>query len=180
MLTQSQIQQIAQWLKMGYSEQQITTTLTHQGFQLQDITDAIAKAKQLQYSNILNTSQSTENIEEIVDSVVEEKWTDLIKVVDEFKSWKESMEQRMLKIETEIKDVKENFKNLQEGVIGKIGEYDDHLVKIGSNVKAIEKVFQRIIPVFVENVNELDRIVKDLKKNNLGNENEEEDTDLDE
>lgn len=165
MLTQSQIQQISEWLSRGYSEEQITATLSQQGFQPKDISDAISKAKEMRYSSVLNSSASSENIEDLVDSVVEEKWTDLIKIVDDFKSWKEAMENRMLKIETEIKDVKENFKNLQDSVVGKIGEYDDHLVKIGSNVKAIEKVFRRVIPVFVENVNELDRIVKELKNN---------------
>ncbi|HLC99104.1 MAG TPA: hypothetical protein VJC00_03800, partial [Candidatus Nanoarchaeia archaeon] len=56
-----------------------------------------------------------------------------------------------------------SFDRLHEGVLGKIGEYDKGIVDIGVEIKALEKVFQKILPGFMENVNELSRITSSMK-----------------
>ena len=56
---------------------------------------------------------ATEKIEEIVEAVVEEKWTELIKSVNKIIEWKEKTESRLVKIETEFDNLKHGFDNLQ-------------------------------------------------------------------
>ena len=158
------IEQVKSWLVQGYSEQQISQTLKQQGFTDSQVNEILNSA-QFSTGSSSNLSEEIQNyIEATVDALIEEKWSELVKTLDDVKKWKDELTNKMLELDTKIQDLKENFKNLQDSVIGKIGEYDDHLVKIGSNVKAIEKVFQKIIPLFVENVNELDRIVEKLKQ----------------
>ena len=158
------IEQVKAWLSQGYNEQQISQTLKQQGYTDVDISSILNAAKAASANGVKLTEEIQNYIEATVDALIEEKWSELVKTLDEVNKWKDELTNKMLELETKIQDLKENFKNLQDSVIGKIGEYDDHLVKIGSNVKAIEKVFQKIIPLFVENVNELDRIVEKLKQ----------------
>ncbi|MBI1969996.1 hypothetical protein HYS48_04850, partial [Candidatus Woesearchaeota archaeon] len=45
----------------------------------------------------------------------------------------------------------------------KIGNYDQSIKDVSTEIRALEKVFQKILPGFVENVNELSRIAQTLK-----------------
>ena len=53
---------------------------------------------------------------------------------------------------------------LQQALVGKIGEYDQNILNVGMEIKAMEKVFQKVLPQFTENVNELSRVTQSIKK----------------
>ncbi len=44
------------------------------------------------------------------------------------------------------------------------GEYDQNILNVGTEIKVMEKVFQKVLPTLTENVNELSRITKGMKK----------------
>jgi len=102
-------------------------------------------------------------IEELVEAVVEEKWVDLVKDVNKVIEWKSKVESDLISIKQEIEDLKSSFSELQKSIFGKIEEYDKNIVKVGVNIKAMENVFQKAIPTFTENINELARTVESLK-----------------
>ncbi len=110
------------------------------------------------------TSSDKERIEEIAEAIIDEKWADLIKNVDKIVAWKEKTEAKITRIEQEFADLKHNFDNLNKAIIGKINDYDKGLANVGTEVKALEKVFQKVLPTLTENVNELSRITKKIKK----------------
>ncbi len=105
-----------------------------------------------------------ERIQEIAESIIDEKWSDLIKNVQLILDWKQNVEGRLAKIQQQFTDLKESFDKLHEGVLGKVGEYDKHVGEVGTELKALEQVFSKILPGFMENVNELSRITGYLKK----------------
>lgn len=102
--------------------------------------------------------------EEIVEAIVDEKWNELLEDVEKIVKWKNQMEQRIVTVEKRFEDLKGNFENLQTGLLGKMREYDSNVQELGTDIKAMEKVFEKVIPAFTENVNQLSRITKNLKK----------------
>ena len=104
-----------------------------------------------------------ERIQEVAEAIIDEKWSSLLESINAIADWKEKTEGRLIKIETQMQELKDNFDRLHEGVIGKISEYDKGIQNIGVEIKALEKVFQKILPGFVENVNELSRITQRVK-----------------
>ncbi|PIZ52606.1 hypothetical protein COY26_04130, partial [Candidatus Woesearchaeota archaeon CG_4_10_14_0_2_um_filter_33_10] len=66
-------------------------------------------------------------------------------------------------IRQEIEDLKSSFSELQKNILTKVDEYDRNIVKVSTNIKAMENVFQKAIPTFTENINELARTVESLK-----------------
>ena len=106
---------------------------------------------------------SMERIEEIAEAIIDEKWNDIVKSINKIIDWKDRTEARIIKMEQELSDVRREFDNLSKGVLGKIGEYDDNLTNIGTEIKAMENVFQKVLPRLTENVHTLDRIAGDLK-----------------
>ncbi|MBI2147759.1 hypothetical protein HYU19_04780 [Candidatus Woesearchaeota archaeon] len=105
-----------------------------------------------------------ERIHEIAESIIDEKWASLIENVNKILDWKDATESRISKMEQSIEDLKHSFDKLHEGVLGRIGDYDKSMVDLGTEIKALEKVFQKILPSFMENVSELSRITQRVKK----------------
>lgn len=105
-----------------------------------------------------------EKIEEIAEAIIEEKWNELLKDINKIIEWKNAMDASMKTLEQRQQDMKQNFDNLQRALLTKINDYDQNITNVGSELKALEKVFQKLLPTFTENVNELSRAVKELKK----------------
>jgi hypothetical protein len=104
-----------------------------------------------------------EQIEEVAEAIIDEKWEDLMKDINKLLEWKEKIENKMATLEQGFTDLKENFANLQKGVIGKVAEYDKTMSNVGTDLKAMENVFQKILPTLTDNVNELSRLTKKTK-----------------
>ena len=123
-------------------------------------------------SNLNNSMQQNPNIdpgmmaatnEELIETIIEEKWNELIKDINKIINWKNKTEEKVLKMEQQMKDLKDQFDELHRAVIGKIGDYDKNILNVGAEVKAMEKVFSNVLPVFVNNVKELNEITKKFK-----------------
>jgi len=106
---------------------------------------------------------STESFEEIAESIVEEKWKDVSKEVAKTAEWKEAIVSRLDRLEQSVADIKGDVDTLHKAIISKIGEYDKSLIDVGTELKAMEKVFQKVLPGLTENVSELSRITSKVK-----------------
>ncbi len=120
------------------------------------------------YAEVPNMPQGQvpglERIEELAEAIIDEKWNEIVKSINKIIEWKDRTEARILKIEQQFVDMQKQFDTLHKGVLGKIGEYDRNVTAIGSDIKALEKVFQKVLPIMTENVNELSRITADMKQ----------------
>lgn len=103
-------------------------------------------------------------IEETTEAIINEKWKEMTTTIHKFSEWKDNVEHRMGQLETNFNTLKENFDKLHQALIGKIGEYDQNILNVGTEIKAMEKVFQKILPTFTENVNELSRLTQKMNK----------------
>ena len=103
-------------------------------------------------------------IEELVETIIEEKWQEILRDINKIVEWKNKVESRLSEVEIKLDNLKENFSDLQRAVIGKVNDYDKHILEVGSEIKAMEKVFSKVLPVFTENVNELSNIASKLKE----------------
>lgn len=103
-------------------------------------------------------------IEELVETIIEEKWEELLRDVNKIVNWKNKVESRVSEIEMRLDHLKESFSDLQKAIVGKVGEYDKHIMEVGSEIKAMERVFSKVLPTFTENVNELSNITNKIKE----------------
>ncbi len=104
-------------------------------------------------------------IEEVAEAIVEEKWMEKKKEIDKVMEWKEEMTTKLIQLQQQIDDLKSSFDSLHKGLLGKISEYDENLTSVGTEIKAMEKVFSKVLPSFTESVNKLQRIADtDTKK----------------
>lgn len=107
---------------------------------------------------------SVEALQQLIEQIIEEKWEDLIKNVSRIAEWKEKTETKIALIEQQMSDLKSSFDKLHSAIIEKIGDYDQTMKEVGTDIKALEQVFKKTLPGFMENVAELSRITDQMKK----------------
>jgi hypothetical protein len=105
----------------------------------------------------------TGRFEELAEAIIEEKWTDLMENINRIVDWKEKTEARITQMETMMKAIKDDFDKMHTSILERVGDYDKHIGEVGTEVKALEKVFQKVLPGFIENVSELSKITEDMK-----------------
>lgn len=188
------VRRIQDMKSKGLSNNQIIQTLQRDGYHTHEIFDALNQASVQKMppgptplntgpaqSNNMNPNMNpiegprpmpmnppkiphTSNDEEIIEAIIDEKWNDLMQDINKIISWKDKTEQKITVIDQEIKDLKDRFDKLHAAVVGKVGEYDQHILQVGAEIKAMEKVFSKVLPVFTENINELSRITGTMKR----------------
>lgn len=122
-----------------------------------------AAAFQEHVSEIHPESSGSET-EELVEAIIDEKWNDLVKDINKIIDWKNSAEARLATIEARLNDLSRQFDKVYQALVGKIGEYDSHILEVGAELKAMEKVFSKVLPTFTENVKQLADITEELKR----------------
>ena len=105
-----------------------------------------------------------ERVEEIAEAIIDEKWNEIVKSINKIIDWKERTEGQINKLEQKFDDLKQDFETLNKGVLGKVGEYDKNISNLGVEIKAMERVFQKIIPNLTENVHALEKLTEKLNK----------------
>ena len=56
-----------------------------------------------------------------------------------------------------------HFANLQKAVLGKVTEYNENILNINTEMKSLEKVFEKILTPLTHNIKELSKITNKLK-----------------
>lgn len=104
-------------------------------------------------------------IEEIAEAIIDEKWKEFEQDVKVIIDWKEKTEAKINRFEQQITDLSNSLNSLHKSLLSKITAYDKNIMDVGTEMKAMEKVFQKVLPSLTENVNKLDRIAKSSKLN---------------
>jgi len=105
-----------------------------------------------------------DEIEELVESVVEEKWRSFMESFGDIALWKERTRIDLASVKQEVIRLQGRFENLQRAVLGRVQTYDKNITEVTSEIKALEQVFSRILTPLTSNIKELDRITKELKR----------------
>ena len=101
--------------------------------------------------------------EALIEQIVEEKWDTMQKEHGKLNEWKDALNSRMDKLEQHVSDLRNDLDGLHKAIVSRVGEYDKTLMDVGTEIKAMEKVFQKVLPELTDNIQELSRITKGAK-----------------
>jgi len=109
-------------------------------------------------------SFSTGDVQELIESVIEDRWQQVVASVGDISLWKGKVEDDLSSVKQEILRVEDRMSRLQASLLGRVDEYSRSISKVGSEVAALEKVFEKIMDPLTSNIKELNRITLELKK----------------
>lgn len=111
--------------------------------------------------------ESIERMQELAESIVQEKWEDLVRNIGDINLFKEKVRTDITSIKQEIIRTQERFENMERALLGRVTEYNKNINMIGTEMKALEKVMEKIVEPMTDNIKELQKITNDLKKKKL-------------
>jgi archaellum component FlaC len=111
----------------------------------------------------LNEEKVQEMIDETVEKIIDERWQQFTDNVQKILDWKEQVDQELTAFKDNFTQMKDQFDTLEKKIIAKVNDYDKNILDVNAEMKALEKVFQKITPTLVNNINELQKITEDLK-----------------
>lgn len=158
----------------GYSDDQIIEALRASKYPEQAIQDALKQtavkgpAVPGMTDTMLNTplptgEPSKQDFESIAEAIVEERWQEVKAALEKRTEWEDKINNDISQLKAEVADLKGDMQNLHKAIVSKISDYDKNLLSVGTEIKAMEKVFQNILPELTKNVSELSRITKSKK-----------------
>jgi len=106
---------------------------------------------------------SSEQIQEVAESIIEEKWDELNSRIGNIPLWKDKINTDLISIKQELLRTQERFNQLQNILLGKINEYNQSITNVSSEMKALEQVMQKIIEPLTSNIKDLQKITEKLK-----------------
>lgn len=109
-------------------------------------------------------SLSSEDVQELIESIIEDRWQQVVASVGDISLWKSKVDDDLVAIKQEILRVEDRMARLQASLIGRVDEYSKTISKVGTEVEALEKVFQKIMEPLTSNIKELNRITQEMKK----------------
>ena len=178
------IEQVMVMRQRGISNDQIIQELERQGYNSSQIFDALNQANISGPNPGIDQSQNfpgqqdfsqgqfmpqqpppqpqidKDQIEEVAEAIIDEKWKEFEEDLKVIIDWKEKTESKINKFEQEIADLAASLNSLHKSLMGKISEYDKNMTNVGTEIMAMEKVFQKVLPSLTENVNKLERLSK--------------------
>ena len=110
-----------------------------------------------------NPSDVESKIQEVAELIVDEKWGDLTKKLGNLGLWKSRVETEITAIKQEIFRLQNNIQGLQNAIAGKLNDYNQNIVNVNSEMKALENVLQKILEPLSQNIKELNRLSSELK-----------------
>ncbi|MBU4502557.1 MAG: hypothetical protein KKA79_08215, partial [Nanoarchaeota archaeon] len=109
-------------------------------------------------------SMDIESIQEVAESIIDERWQEVVASIGDITLWKSKVEDDIASIKQEVLRMDDRFTKLQAAMIGKVDEYQKGISKVGNEMAALEQVFGKIMEPLTTNIKELQRITQDLQK----------------
>tara|TARA_Y100000310_G_C20650618_1_gene799214 strand:+ start:749 stop:1384 length:636 start_codon:yes stop_codon:yes gene_type:complete len=103
------------------------------------------------------------DMQALVEEVVEEKWREFIKDVGDIAVWKARVADDMEATKQELVRTQRRLEDLQTAVLGKVKDYNQNVLDINREMKALEQVFGKILEPLTANIKDLQKVTEDIK-----------------
>ena len=109
------------------------------------------------------SSSTQQQIEEIAEEIIQEKWERFLENFGDLPIWKEKIENDILSTKQEIARAQDRMNGVERALAGKVQEYSNSITDLTAEMKAISKLIKQILQPLTSNVKELQRITDKFK-----------------
>lgn len=124
----------------------------------------IQPSAQVYMQNSQQPQMDIESMQEIVESIIDERWQEVVASVGDITIWKSRVDDDLSAIKQEVLRIEDRFTKLQASILGKVDEYQKGITQVSSEMVALEQVFGKIMEPLTSNIKELQRLTQDMKK----------------
>ncbi len=113
------------------------------------------------------TGVSIEEIERILEEIVDERWKNVTNKINEYNNTNIKQEERINALEKRVNELSKRVDEISNAVMIKVDEYNKTMDDVNVEIKALEKVMEKLVPSMAEQIKELKSIVGSIKSKPL-------------
>ncbi|MCX6774960.1 MAG: hypothetical protein NTY99_02610 [DPANN group archaeon] len=110
---------------------------------------------------------TTEEIQEIAEAIIAEKWQKVGKEIDEIKKTQDDTSASLGGMQERMSNLEKKMDMVIQEILGKVDEYGKGIADVGTELKAMQKVFGTVMPTFTENIKDLQEVVGKAKEQGI-------------
>lgn len=111
----------------------------------------------------LKGGNKVEEMERILEEIVDERWKDVSGKFIELETAKVKMETRLDELSKRVTELTGRLDEVSNVVMSRVDEYKKTMEDVDVEIKALEKVMQKLVPSMAEQVKELKDVVGNIK-----------------
>jgi SMC interacting uncharacterized protein involved in chromosome segregation len=104
-----------------------------------------------------------EEMERILEEIVDERWKDVTSKFVDLEKSKTQNETRIDELSKRVSELSSRIDEISSVIMGKVDEYKKTMEDVDVEIKALEKVMQKLVPSMAEQVKELKGVIGGLK-----------------
>jgi len=105
-------------------------------------------------------AMDTETISEIAEQVTTEKLNEFKKKIGDVASFKTTIQDKVADIDDRLKRIESSIENLQQSIIGKIGEFGESNAMVHKDLDNLHGTVSKLMNPLIDNYKELKKIAK--------------------
>ncbi|MCL4372675.1 hypothetical protein M1384_01270 [Candidatus Parvarchaeota archaeon] len=109
------------------------------------------------------SNQNLENIQQILEQIINEKWKSSASELNSLRSSVNINANSIENIKDNLEKLNQRIDSIQNTMVGKTEEYNKTISDVNIELQAFEKVIDRLIPTISDSIKELRDIIDDLK-----------------
>lgn len=109
-----------------------------------------------------------EEMERILEEIVDERWKDVTSKFSELEASRIKTETRVDELSKRVAELSSRLDEISSVVMSKVDDYKRTMEDVDVEIKALEKVMQKLVPSMAEQVKDLKDVVTGLKGNTKG------------
>lgn len=129
---------------------------------------SIIQSSQRSSSSQDTGSQNIENIQQILEQIIDEKWKSSASEINSLKSSLSMNSNSIENIKDQIEKLSQRIDSIQNTMVGKTEEYNKTISDVNVELQAFEKVIDRLVPAISDSIRELRDLIDDLKTQKSG------------
>jgi DNA-binding transcriptional MerR regulator len=106
-----------------------------------------------------NSGINIDEIQRILEEIISEKWKESEEVIRNMIEWKAVISTKMKELETRISEFNLRVDAMNNSLGKKAEEFNQTMADVDTEVKALDKALNKLIPALSDNISELKEIV---------------------
>ncbi len=104
-----------------------------------------------------------DELQRIIEKIIEEKWKDVDKKIDELDVWKASVDQKVNNAINRIKEFEKRLDEFSATLLKREGDFKKSMDNVNVEMQAVEKMMGKLIPSLADEIKELRDVINKMK-----------------
>ncbi|VVB75156.1 Uncharacterised protein [Candidatus Tiddalikarchaeum anstoanum] len=109
-------------------------------------------------------SVDLDEVQRVLEEIIEEKWKESEGQLIKINEWRAVVNSKIKEFETRISELNTRIDSFNTVLVKKAESFDETMRNVDTEIQALEKSLNKLVPILSDNISELRGVITDLRK----------------